>query len=707
MKFKYIITYSLYFVIFCYTIAIILMPPTTAVDSESCLSNPQYLPINFFSFIDTEADPFHMIVIGDSIAWGAGLMNDKKYFYLTAEWLQDKLKRPVDITVYAHTGATIEPQLGTCRDADCGSAYPSLLEQADSINNDVDLILVSGGINDVGVETIINSDTPGEKIQQKTEHIEYSMKDLLKKILLKSPNAKIIVTGYYPIFSKDTDNLYYDKIYPIVHDNFLSDKPIDKDNYKAILIENSKKFHDISDASIKSAIFGSQIKDNLGVDRIVFSQVNFPSGNCFGTLKWWGDVSWLWSFDLNWLKDVNDKLKKNPTQSIDYTQAKTNDQRYQYRIEHCSNADPKDIKRIVWDKIAAIAHPNENGAKQYRDAIKNSIEEKGLTWLDPNYKSDWYSSLISNIINLALNGKIETSKQPLASSVSYGADNIPPLVQAFGVTPAILSPGELVTIDYTVSDSGGSGVRQIDLWLKDSQTDWRGIKSYSVPSRDDLISGSFTDSPREPGKYWYRIQVIDNSGNWNYEMNSNSINRPVSYAPVMVDVKESYLRTNEYLDSSDASCTPESVEARCYSPDACVGCNGECFVPGSYSISDENWICSQGKWKNAEPKDARVKNWNAKGIHFANDCLKGKEAIECFDEALKLDPNFFAAWHNKGNVLNKLNYTDEAKKCWDEASRLHPGFCTQHRGLYVSPVPGLGCTYSLPGFGVESDCDNN
>ncbi|MCJ7443112.1 MAG: tetratricopeptide repeat protein [Methanotrichaceae archaeon] len=103
--------------------------------------------------------------------------------------------------------------------------------------------------------------------------------------------------------------------------------------------------------------------------------------------------------------------------------------------------------------------------------------------------------------------------------------------------------------------------------------------------------------------------------------------------------------------------------------------------------------------------DATAEKWNEMGVHLANDCGKYEEAIKSFDEALNLDSSFFAAWHNKGNALNKLGDHDGAKKCWDEARELEPGFCTEHQGLYVSnPKAGIGC-YSLPGPSPIARCD--
>jgi hypothetical protein len=54
---------------------------------------------------------FHVVVIGDSIAWGAGLTKYDKYSYLVAKWIAEQSNRPVNVKVLAHTGATLERPL--------------------------------------------------------------------------------------------------------------------------------------------------------------------------------------------------------------------------------------------------------------------------------------------------------------------------------------------------------------------------------------------------------------------------------------------------------------------------------------------------------------------------------------------------------------------------------------------------------------------
>ncbi len=48
------------------------------------------------------------------------------------------------------------------------------------------------------------------------------------------------------------------------------------------------------------------------------------------------------------------------------------------------------------------------------------------------------------------------------------------------------------------------------------------------------------------------------------------------------------------------------------------------------------------------------------------------EAINAYDEAIKLDPNYAKAWNSKGTILGKQGKFDEAIKCFDEAIRLDP-----------------------------------
>jgi hypothetical protein len=58
-----------------------------------------------------------------------------------------------------------------------------------------------------------------------------------------------------------------------------------------------------------------------------------------------------------------------------------------------------------------------------------------------------------------------------------------------------------------------------------------------------------------------------------------------------------YPRVNEYAsNSNEPICTPGSKQATCASWDSCVDCKGKCWDPGSYNSDSGRMICSQGKW---------------------------------------------------------------------------------------------------------------
>ncbi len=125
-----------------------------------------------------------------------------------------------------------------------------------------------------------------------------------------------------------------------------------------------------------------------------------------------------------------------------------------------------------------------------------------------------------------------------ALSTTPVLEGVHPTVQAFKVTPQGLTTGKSFTIDYTVSDSGGSGLNRVELWRKDEQSDWQEIKRDTLSGGDGPTSGSFSDAPLNSGNYWYGIHVADNAGNWNDERNSNSNDPSVSYESIEVEIKE-------------------------------------------------------------------------------------------------------------------------------------------------------------------------
>jgi len=61
--------------------------------------------------------------------------------------------------------------------------------------------------------------------------------------------------------------------------------------------------------------------------------------------------------------------------------------------------------------------------------------------------------------------------------------------------------------------------------------------------------------------------------------------------------------------------------------------------------------------------------WHSRGIVFAKLC-KHENAIECFDEALKINPNHEKAWYNKGFSFWELHKFEKAFECFDKVKEI-------------------------------------
>jgi hypothetical protein len=171
--------------------------------------------------------PLNMICLGDSVMWGQGLADVSKFSTRVREWLRREIpSRLVNRFVYARSGATIAPD-GTrvepwMNDPSLGEvpcSYPYIQDQvwiakqnlADrhGISHEwVDLILLDGGANDVNIRTLLNPDpffTESDLRSIVTRLCASPMAALIENAHQTFPRAKILVTGYYPIVSAQSD----------------------------------------------------------------------------------------------------------------------------------------------------------------------------------------------------------------------------------------------------------------------------------------------------------------------------------------------------------------------------------------------------------------------------------------------------------------------------------------------------------------------
>jgi hypothetical protein len=157
---------------------------------------------------------FRIVNAGDSVSWGQGLLESEKFDTLVKASLSTTLGKPVILERPAHSGAVIgfHTASGGPAPGEVPVALPTVDDQCSQVSSPetVDVLLVNGGINDVGVATILNPlaliPTLGARIESACHD---RMLSLLKKISVRftKPSCRILVLGYYPILSNLSDPL--------------------------------------------------------------------------------------------------------------------------------------------------------------------------------------------------------------------------------------------------------------------------------------------------------------------------------------------------------------------------------------------------------------------------------------------------------------------------------------------------------------------
>ena len=185
--------------------------------------------------------PFRMLVLGDSVMWGQGLEDDHKFSFKIKEWICAQRnggvcqnQDDVQIHVEAHSGAVLaqpskddqikkEERFTRLKDplrypGEVPSDYPTVWGEVDLARRyyvensiplaEVDLILVNGGINDMGAARIL-APRPieflaGDLKKFARKYCEADMKLLLEKLANTFPRALIVVPGYFPLVSIST-----------------------------------------------------------------------------------------------------------------------------------------------------------------------------------------------------------------------------------------------------------------------------------------------------------------------------------------------------------------------------------------------------------------------------------------------------------------------------------------------------------------------
>jgi hypothetical protein len=178
-------------------------------------------------------------------------------------------------------------------------------------------------------------------------------------------------------------------------------------------------------------------------------------------------------------------------------------------LQRCGN-QPTAPKLEIW-RVFNLTDKAASGI--FRQSIQpSSISDD--TIVAPLDDPNLVQSNSVEVVKVALSGG--PASRAIRASSGTVRDLIPPTVSNLNANPSSISLGGTVTVQFTISDSGGSGLDRAELWragdVNGHPVNWTFVRSNSY-SGNGPVTVSFVDSPSAPGTYWYGAHVFDKAGN--------------------------------------------------------------------------------------------------------------------------------------------------------------------------------------------------
>lgn len=303
-------------------------------------------------------------VIGDSVAWGQGLLDAHKFSTLVAGNYGPPAE--VDLFVAAHSGAVIETgDPGTMgASGEVPEAVPAIIDQVDLVPDPqtIDLVLLNGGINDVSLGVILNPLTSTADLHIATVTACYTkMKALIAHAtsVFTKTTCQFILTGYYPILSPDSDPLSVSDAAVThllgIYNNGIPATVASADQGPIIdkLVTLTMQFWRDSDQWLAQAVTDSAAKPRLG-GRLVFVPTGFTESNAL-----FASAPLLFGFGSDLAPEDEVIAQRTTACNIQYS--------------------PLDTINRVMCYHASVGHPNVAGASSIASVIQKTLASLNLS----------------------------------------------------------------------------------------------------------------------------------------------------------------------------------------------------------------------------------------------------------------------------------------------------------------------------------------
>lgn len=315
-------------------------------------------------------DTYRVAVVGDSVAWGQGLEDHERASQVVGQRLEaaDAAGRGVYVHSRAHSGAVIGVGNATVLPPVHGevpTAFPTVLQQVEAFDGEdergVDLVLLSAGINDIDFRAIISPLTDRDDLLARIDrHCREDMGVLLARTMERFGHAKIIVTGYFPFLSKDSNLGLVEPLLAAMGmftGQGLLTSALLWERLDTVL-EHCWLFYERSSQALQQAVdaANAQLSASGTARRVAFANPAFAPANAA-----LAPSSWL--FGVSFLNGPAGLLPA-PADSPSVSRP---------RAVVCEQVG--EGRTNVWVcKLASAGHPNVQGAQQYALAILEALD---------------------------------------------------------------------------------------------------------------------------------------------------------------------------------------------------------------------------------------------------------------------------------------------------------------------------------------------
>ena len=272
----------------------------------------------------------------------------------------------------------------TSRNAEVNLGLPTINDQIEnalrfySDPSTVDLVLLSGCGNDVGIQNLLDASSTGAVDDMTKAKCAQPVEKLLRRITTAFPTAQVILTGYYPFFSEQTRN---DFVLKGLARRFFKSQGDDKVRMSSKevferLKVNSRQWQQASDATLAEAV--NRVNAELGRQRVNFVSIEFPAAYSFAApqTNLWGfnrspfRVALLFLSFGKVLLPSNDDVRKQRTASCNDLYKKAGNETTEQRRNR------KALR--LFCRYASLGHPNRKGAQLYADSITKILQSSRL-----------------------------------------------------------------------------------------------------------------------------------------------------------------------------------------------------------------------------------------------------------------------------------------------------------------------------------------